>query len=233
MPGGASNKIGALGYVSCAEEVLRQLFDRGLAIDHMVVPSGSAGTHAGIIAGMVGNNAGIPVTGIGVNRKKPVQEAAVLNLANETLEYIGAEACVPAEKVSLDDYVAPATPAHRRHGRSRQNARPHGRHPARPRLLRQGHVRPYRSGPQGYFPKGSNVLFLTPAAPRRCMPRQPSAPNRLLLSPCSPAGASSHTSAERLRPSLVPRKRPSQCPAARAFSYGFRPSLFPQSAFPS
>ena len=52
VPGGASNKIGALGYVSCAEEVLRQLFDRGLAIDHMVVPSGSAGTHAGIIAGM-------------------------------------------------------------------------------------------------------------------------------------------------------------------------------------
>ena len=50
VPGGASNKIGALGYVSCAEEVLRQLFDRGLAIDHMVVPSGSAGTHAGIIA---------------------------------------------------------------------------------------------------------------------------------------------------------------------------------------
>ena len=85
VPGGASNKIGALGYVSCAEEVLRQLFDRGLAIDHMVVPSGSAGTHAVIIAGMVGNNAGIPVTGIGVNRKKPVQEAAVLNLANDTL----------------------------------------------------------------------------------------------------------------------------------------------------
>ena len=108
VPGGASNKIGALGYVSCAEEVLRQLFDRGLAIDHMVVPSGSAGTHAGIIAGMVGNNAGIPVTGIGVNRKKPVQEAAVLNLANETLEYIGVEARVPAEKVvAFDDYVGP------------------------------------------------------------------------------------------------------------------------------
>ena len=51
IPGGASNKIGALGYVSCAEEVLRQLFETGLRIEHMVVPSGSAGTHAGIIAG--------------------------------------------------------------------------------------------------------------------------------------------------------------------------------------
>ena len=108
IPGGASNKIGALGYVSCAEEVLRQLFETGLRIDHMVVPSGSAGTHAGIIAGMIGNNAGIPVTGIGVNRKKEVQQAAVLKLAQETLDYIGTGVTMPAEAVvAFDDYVGP------------------------------------------------------------------------------------------------------------------------------
>lgn len=108
IPGGASNKIGALGYVACAEEVLQQLFNMGLAIDHMVVPSGSAGTHAGIIAGMVGNNASIPVTGIGVNRSKAVQEAAVLQLARETLDYIGAPVTMPAEAVvAYDDYVGP------------------------------------------------------------------------------------------------------------------------------
>ena len=138
VPGGASNKIGALGYVSCAEEVLRQLFDRGLAIDHMVVPSGSAGTHAGIIAGMVGNNAGIPVTGIGVNRKKPVQEAAVLNLANETLEYIGAEARVPAgeHRAALADIGVEAVYSGKAMSGLIDLAR------------------------KGYFPKGSNVLFL-------------------------------------------------------------------------
>ena len=108
IPGGASNKIGALGYVSCAEEVLRQLFETGLRIDHMVVPSGSAGTHAGIIAGMIGNNAGIPVTGIGVNRKKEAQQAAVLKLAQDTLNYIGTGVTMPAEAVvAFDDYVGP------------------------------------------------------------------------------------------------------------------------------
>ena len=108
IPGGASNKIGALGYVSCAEEVLRQLFETGLRIEHMVVPSGSAGTHAGIIAGMLGNNAGIPVTGIGVNRKKEAQQAAVLKLAQETLDYIGTGVTMPAEAVvAFDDYVGP------------------------------------------------------------------------------------------------------------------------------
>ena len=108
IPGGASNKIGALGYVSCAEEVLRQLFETGLRIEHMVVPSGSAGTHAGIIAGMIGNNAGIPVTGIGVNRKKEAQHAAVLKLAQETLDYIGTGVTMPAEAVvAFDDYVGP------------------------------------------------------------------------------------------------------------------------------
>ena len=108
IPGGASNKIGALGYVSCAEEVLRQLFETGLRIEHMVVPSGSAGTHAGIIAGMIGNNAGIPVTGIGVNRKKEAQQAAVLKLAQEPLDYIGTGVTMPAEAVvAFDDYVGP------------------------------------------------------------------------------------------------------------------------------
>ena len=108
IPGGASNKIGALGYVSCAEEVLRQLFETGLRIEHMVVPSGSAGSHAGIIAGMIGNNAGIPVTGIGVNRKKEAQQAAVLKLAQETLDYIGTGVTMPAEAVvAFDDYVGP------------------------------------------------------------------------------------------------------------------------------
>ena len=57
---------------------------------------------------MFGNNAGIPVTGIGVNRPKPVQEAAVHKLAQETLDYIGAGVNLPAEKVvAFDDYVGP------------------------------------------------------------------------------------------------------------------------------
>lgn len=108
VPGGASNAIGALGYISCMEEIMNQMFTQGLNFDHMIVPSGSAGTHAGIIAGMIGNAINIPVTGIGVNRPKPKQEEAVYTLANQTLELIGAGVSVPREKVvAYDDYVGP------------------------------------------------------------------------------------------------------------------------------
>ena len=217
VPGGASNKIGASGYVSCAEEVLRQLFDRGLAIDHMVVPSGSAGTHAGIIAGMVGNNAGIPVTGIGVNRKKPVQEAAVLNLANETLEYIGVETRVPAEKVvAFDDYVGPGclpcppTPWSRpsRCSPARKAYCSTPSTPARPCpalsiLARKGDI----------SPKGSNVLFLHTGSPALYAFICPlSAPNRLLLSPCSPRPEPFRIQQRRGSGLLRPPKEPHQCP---------------------
>ncbi|MDR0238906.1 MAG: D-cysteine desulfhydrase family protein, partial [Deltaproteobacteria bacterium] len=52
IPGGASNALGALGYVSCVQEIMEQLFHAGLDIHTMIVPSGSAGTHAGIVTGM-------------------------------------------------------------------------------------------------------------------------------------------------------------------------------------
>jgi len=47
IPGGASNSIGALGYVQCAQELQQQMFEQGCNFDHVIVPSGSAGTHAG------------------------------------------------------------------------------------------------------------------------------------------------------------------------------------------
>ena len=35
IPGGGSNALGALGYVSCAEEILAQTFDLGVRLDHI------------------------------------------------------------------------------------------------------------------------------------------------------------------------------------------------------
>lgn len=108
IPGGASNAIGATGYVACAQEIQQQLFDRGLNIDHMVVPSGSAGTHAGIVVGMFGTNAGIPVSGINVSRKKDIQEDNVYKLAAETAKRVGIREELPTSEVTcFDDYVGP------------------------------------------------------------------------------------------------------------------------------
>lgn len=108
VPGGASNPVGALGYVGCAQELMQQMFCMKQDFDHFVVPSGSAGTHAGFLLGMLGCNMNIPVTGIGVNRKKPVQEEAVYNLMKATAEYMGVKMDIPRDKVvAFDDYVGP------------------------------------------------------------------------------------------------------------------------------
>ena len=66
IPGGGSNRVGALGYVSCAQELVQQADEMGLRIDRMVTATGSAGTQAGLVVGLEGSNAGIPVLGIGV-----------------------------------------------------------------------------------------------------------------------------------------------------------------------
>lgn len=108
IPGGASNAIGATGYVACAMEIQQQLFNENLSIDHMVVPSGSAGTHAGIVVGMFGSNAAIPVSGINVSRKKDVQEEIVHALAVETAERLGVREKLPAAEITcFDGYVGP------------------------------------------------------------------------------------------------------------------------------
>ena len=106
IPGGGSNPIGALGYVSCAQEILTQTFEKNIKIDHIVTTSGSSGTHAGLLVGMIGNNANIPITGISVNRKKDAQTAAVYQLAQKTAEKLKVANEIKEEDVVVyDNYV--------------------------------------------------------------------------------------------------------------------------------
>ncbi len=108
VPGGASNAIGAMGYVACAQELLQQLFESGLHIDHLIVPSGSAGTHSGIVVGIYGTNADIPVSGINVSRPKDLQEGIVHKLATELAEHVGMRGELPASAITcFDQYVGP------------------------------------------------------------------------------------------------------------------------------
>ncbi len=108
IPGGASNSLGAVGYVSCAQETMEQLFLAGINLHTMVVPSGSAGTHAGIVTGMYGTNTNVPVLGINVSRTKEVQEGIVHKLVGETAALIGLKQEIPASAVTCyGDYVGP------------------------------------------------------------------------------------------------------------------------------
>ena len=103
IPGGGSNALGALGYVSCAEELLAQSFDMGLEIDHLVCASGSGGTHAGLLVGMVGNNSGIPITGVSVRHPAARQEPHISALAAATAEKLGIAQPIPTEASVVDD----------------------------------------------------------------------------------------------------------------------------------
>lgn len=99
IPGGASNKIGALGYVNCAIELLGQIDEQGLDIGHIVTATGSAGTQGGLIVGLKAMESTIPLLGIGVNIPQQDQEEKVFELACETAEYIGKPGCVSREDV--------------------------------------------------------------------------------------------------------------------------------------
>jgi L-cysteate sulfo-lyase len=99
IPGGASNTVGALGYVNCAIELVQQAEDQGLVIDHLVTATGSAGTQAGLAVGLKALNCGIPMLGIGVNIPRQAQEEKVYVLACETAEYIGKAGIVAREDI--------------------------------------------------------------------------------------------------------------------------------------
>ena len=106
IPGGASNAVGALGYVNCASELLTQLEERELDVGHIVTATGSAGTQAGMVVGLKAMQSDIPLLGIGVNVGKDEQEDKVFRLARETAEFIGSPGIVAREDVVANcDYV--------------------------------------------------------------------------------------------------------------------------------
>lgn len=89
IPGGGSNAIGGLGYVACVQEMQQQWLDMGLALDAVVVGSGSSGTHGGMAAAFFGNNIKIPLIGIGVSRDPADQEPLVHKEAQAVADLLG------------------------------------------------------------------------------------------------------------------------------------------------
>jgi len=108
IPGGGSNPIGAIGYVSCAQEIQSQLFEKGIDINRLVVASGSTGTHAGLLTGFLGCNMNIPIVGIGVSRDPQDQDPMVFSLSQKTAEKVGVRQDIPRESVvTFGDYWRP------------------------------------------------------------------------------------------------------------------------------
>ena len=106
ISGGGSNRIGALGYVNAAYELVGQCNDQGLKVDHIVHATGSTGTQAGLVTGLTAIHSGIDLMGISVRAPKEAQEENVYRLAREVAELIGSSASLSrSDVVANSDYV--------------------------------------------------------------------------------------------------------------------------------
>ncbi|MEM7290559.1 MAG: D-cysteine desulfhydrase [Pseudomonadota bacterium] len=102
IPGGGSNSTGALGYVSCAAEIVEQEQASGVFFDWLVMGTGSTGTQAGLVAGLQAMGRDLPVMGVSVRQPRERQVAAVHKLTNATLEKLG-HPSVASSNIHVDD----------------------------------------------------------------------------------------------------------------------------------
>ena len=108
IPTGGSNPVGALGYAVCCAEILCQQFEMNLPIDHIVLTSGSAGTHAGMLVGMCALSGRIPITGISISRNADDQKELVCDLSEKTAALLGTTPPKPEDVIVYGDYVGEA-----------------------------------------------------------------------------------------------------------------------------
>ena len=162
IPGGGSNPIGATGYVSCAQEIQGQLFEKEIRIDRLVVASGSTGTHAGLLTGFYGCNMNIPIVGINVSRDPEDQDPMVYDLVKKTAEWVGVKHDIPRDAVAtFGDYWRPkySVPNKKMVEAVNMLAKTEGilLDPVYTGKAMAGFIDLSR---KGYFKKGENVLFV-------------------------------------------------------------------------
>lgn len=95
---GGSSPVGALGYVSCAQEIQAQEAELGLRFESVIIANGSHGTHAGLAAGMDDPRRVLSFT---VLAELAEAERGTLALANATRALLG-QAPLGAEDIRID-----------------------------------------------------------------------------------------------------------------------------------
>jgi len=95
--------LGALGYVVAAREILAQIAERNLAIDEIVVASGSGHTHGGLLFGLRALGSDITVTGACVRRDAEAQAARIAARCGEIAELLETDPVVEDADIQLQD----------------------------------------------------------------------------------------------------------------------------------
>ena len=110
IPTGGSTTIGALGYVVATQELLAQAQQLGISPTHIVVATGSCGTHGGIVAGFALAGHGARIQGISVAGKAD-DRANVVRTRAQTRSISSAARSEPSPSASTSSTStsAPAT----------------------------------------------------------------------------------------------------------------------------
>ncbi len=82
---------GSLGYVEAIEELYLQSVATDTKIDAIVLPTGSANTHAGVLAGLIALGIDIPVYGFCVRRDTATQTERVTLKTRKVLKLLDLE----------------------------------------------------------------------------------------------------------------------------------------------
>ena len=105
IPGGGSNSVGALGYVECLNEIIKD--NKKYNITQIIHATGSSGTQAGLLAGKKYFNCNIPVIGICVRHKKDTQVNKVYMEAKNTCEKLNCKVLDKSDVIVYDEYIGP------------------------------------------------------------------------------------------------------------------------------
>ncbi|MDA7440249.1 D-cysteine desulfhydrase [Candidatus Pseudothioglobus singularis] len=105
IPVGGSNRLGELGYIECMREILEN--PNKDSFSHIVVATGSGGTHAGLIAGKTLYKSNTKIIGISIKDNKSKQEKRVLKLTQNSCEHISCNPPSEEDVIVFDDYVGP------------------------------------------------------------------------------------------------------------------------------
>jgi len=103
IPGGGSNSVGALGYVECLNEIIKD--NKKYNFSQILHATGSSGTQAGLLAGRKYFNCSIPITGICVRHKKDKQVDKVYQEAKKTCEKLKCNILDKSDVMVYDEYI--------------------------------------------------------------------------------------------------------------------------------
>jgi len=98
--------LGAIAYANGFDELWRQSVEMGVAIDHVVLATGSGGTQAGLMVGAKAVAPHVAIVGISVSREKNAAMSGVSAIAEETAQALGLDMDFPVEEtIVIDDYM--------------------------------------------------------------------------------------------------------------------------------